>query len=358
MPLEIKHPKTLSQADDPDTTLARPSDWNAALNLLDTEDNLLWQIWKNNFKMLKPTEGSTGNVTLGFPTSYTDKAVQALQIEAGSNHLAARFSDTVNTKYTMLMNNALVTADVVLRKVVAGITTALATEAIDITASSFHTVKISCLGTSIKSFRGDMGTAKLTATDSAIASGFFGVNAVDVLSLGVLGILTLTKLVTATSPSLKPYKYFEMPVVGDGKENPYHVDLPKELFDDDINVNGINRLAVNSSCVIKTGSDGKPFNYIATVRVFDDSAIRQSGLRNLVTCVNAIKSGGAKELLKEDAVKLAKQIDDKLTDYDFIRILKPSAIEVDDLIKQRRNIYKIEEKEEDVLRFLADDKGW
>jgi len=203
------------------------------------------------------------------------------------------------------------TEDFYLRKIVNGVLTNLSTEAVDLSAKRVYLLKLSCNGTTISAYRDDMVTPKLTAIDTAIASGYFGVGG-DASIVEIPGTLATAKLVAPSSVPPEALAYFEVPVIGDGsEEEPFRPQMPQEIVD------GVNRLALSWSAVIKTGRDGKPTEYVAVVRILSQP-YRQPNLRPIADCIAELKEmRGVIELKREEALKRAKELDDVLTDEDL-----------------------------------------
>lgn len=195
-------------------------------------------------------------------------------------------------------------SDFKVRKIVAGVPTNIASEAIDLSAGDEHKMKSSINGTAIKGFRENMSVAKFSATDSAIATGYWGL----IMEEGVThfdSAALLTRMMPAASPVARPRYFAELPVIGDGTyQSPYApgfegLDLPK----------------VTWSAVIKTGRDGKPVDYRAIVRLFEGPLSDANSQAWLTACR---AKAGFKEFSGSEAISEAKRLDDMLLTKDFI----------------------------------------
>jgi len=139
--------------------------------LEDTEDVLLWMAAKSEAQIFYKEGPDT--VTICFPTTYTNKAVQCYASFRAESNCMARVS-TAEDYYRRRLYEPLTTADFELSKSVAGVITVLAYEAVDL-ALSWYEVKLSCDGAEITGFRVDMATPKISVTDTAHATGYFGI---------------------------------------------------------------------------------------------------------------------------------------------------------------------------------------
>jgi hypothetical protein len=134
----------------------------------------------------------------------------------------------VNTEYITNIYTPASTADFALRKMVAGTLSTLGTEAVDLSGITYLQ-KISCSGSTIKAFRVDMTTPKITVTDTSIASGLFGTGDLPntVGSEPVAGTLRAPASVVPQAQII-----VELPVEGNGKfDDPYRPSLSKSLVE-------------------------------------------------------------------------------------------------------------------------------
>lgn len=302
------------------------------------EVSILWMIMKNE-ALFVDDKILTKN-------AYTDRAVYcrgAAQpgVSVGVAVCLARNSldginNTTETTYFNNIGPAATNSDHTVYKIVNGTTTLLGTEAVDLVAGGHYPLKLSCSGTTIKGYRGDFSShdvdaiAKLTVTDSAISSGKYGVDNLYRMYINATGAnaylaaLGFTaKLMPAGSPSRVPVSYHEVDIIGSGtKQDPFRADVKHGL---------------DYSAVIKTGSDGKPTNYTAIVRVFNGDLQE-------------------KRIEKDAAIKRAKQLDDLLQDWDFITHKDASALK--DCQAFRRSNMKVEQSDVEIAHILTDAKGW
>jgi len=248
--------------------------------------------------------------------SYTDKAIQSY-ISVGFTDpnypLWGRVTDR-NNAYFNIVAVAYGTEDHLLAKMVAGSLTYLAVESVDIGYRDIRSMKLSCSGTTIKSYRADLATPKLTATDTSFSSGYFGVgcNSQDYRRFLSTECFVYAKVVSASSPSPRSIAYFETPITGDGShEEPFRAIMPKLIK------NGVNLLALTHSSLIKSLPSGKPKEYRAIVRILEQPE-RASELKGIPECLDALRAlRGVRELSLDEAKREAKLLDDKLTDEDL-----------------------------------------
>jgi len=104
--------------------------------------------------------------------SFADKAIESIQIEDNHITCAGRRS-AIDTMYMAYINTANSTADFILRKIVSGSGANIASESVDLSHPRYR-IKLSISGSTLKGFREDMTTAKISATDTDIASGLWG----------------------------------------------------------------------------------------------------------------------------------------------------------------------------------------
>jgi len=285
--------------------------------------------------------------------AFADKAIEA-RFSLYYLYMFGRFIDPDNS-YHVEHNCGYTTSDHYMWKTLAGTETGLAYEAVDLTAAYTYYYRFSCLGTALKSFRDDFVTPRLSVTDTDIASGKWGYKLRGDWTRG--GKLFETYLRAPASPAPRVLKFFEAPVVGKGTmEDPFRVKMPQELADHPT-LGKINRLALSHSSLIKCGRDGKPKEYVAVVRVFEQPD-RQAHLKPIAEAIDALKAmRGVRELSREDAIRRAKQLDDLLTDWDFGPV-KPTGTKVREYRDWRRSAFKVETEERDAKEFLKGEKGW
>jgi len=127
-------------------------------------------IGKATYARIFGVAGRTG----GFVTvdSFTDKALKTM-IPEDCRSPMSRWQDENNAYYTYMENGGS-TADHQIRKYEGGSETSLGTEAVDLRDDDVYLVIHSVSGSTIKSFREDLTTPKITVTDTTFASGRFG----------------------------------------------------------------------------------------------------------------------------------------------------------------------------------------
>jgi len=221
----------------------------------------------------------------------------------------------IQDHYGILQYSPATTADFILQKQVAGAFTDLGYEAVDLGSNEGFLVKIACKGTTISAYRDDMVTPKISVTDTSFAKGRFGITWAR---LGTIEIEPATVyLRKALSPSPRVLGYFEVPIIGEGTiENPFHPKMPEEIIDHP-EFGKVNRSALSWGTLIKSDrKTGKPKEYIAIVRILEQP-IRQEHLYDIPKCISALEAmSGVTRLKREEAIKRALKLDDKLTEKD------------------------------------------
>jgi hypothetical protein len=308
--------------------------------------------------------------------SFADLAIGAVAGSSGAAAGVGHGRTSYNNAYynDVVPNNT--AADHRLFKLVSGTWTTLATEAVDLATYVTYLLKLSCLGSTMKSYRTDMATAKLSATDTSLASGRFGVEGgrPDAGSAVMFG-----KLVAPGSPSPKVLSFYEVPIVGSGTlEDPFRAQLPELLevpasaeLDAyppmlkraiQANVGGrVNRLALSHSALIPTDpTTGKPLYSTCIVRVFEQPD-RQPHLWKIAEVLARLETQTAipvKKLDVDQAIRRAKEMDPKLSDFDFYAMPSPSDDEIRKYIEWRKATFGVETRYEDAKHYLESDKGW
>ena len=297
-------------------------------------------------------------------SSYADKAVEKYCL-GDYDHLILRcvkgagVLDGVNMSiafavvddaYFSYMNDTEAASDFQIRKVIAGTVTSLASEAVDLVGTTMYWTLFSVLGSTLKGFRADKVTAKLSVSDTSLTLG----------SAGVYRFFRPLYLRAAASPSPKPVGFFEVPIVGDGSSgNPFRAGMPEEIVTDAV-LGKRNLLSVSHSSLIPCDlATGKPVHGSALVRVFEQPD-RSAGLRGLPTCLGAIRGlAGVRKLTRGEAVARARVMDSKLHMCDLVpqpltpRLLKEYTAWREALGVKRELI-------DDGLmeRHIQEDKGW
>ncbi|MEM2313129.1 MAG: hypothetical protein QXP83_07890 [Candidatus Nezhaarchaeales archaeon] len=328
---------------------------------------------------------------------YADAAVVLVGTGCGVYMASVARLVDINNHYHQWLYSGFSGADNQVLKTVAGTRTLLASEAVDIDPFSC-VIKTSCAGSTLTGYRWrpttpidlaslPAATGSVSATDTSLTSGRFG--------LDVRGSArSAAAYMLSSSPSPPPVAYFEAPVVGSGTlEDPFRVQMPEEMAwewslnpaakkkYDLLKLKGFmdeeiatlfpevlscrtNRLALTHSSLIKTDkATGKPVDYVAVVRVFDQPD-RQAHLRPILGGLTALRGMvGVRELTRDEAIVRAKQIDPDLTDVDLVRISPTDPnfkIILKDYIRHREGLGVKRELIDDKLmeRYLTETKGW
>lgn len=353
------------------------------------EGNLLWTLLVG--RALSLFHAVTRAAYILVPVEKADWTIETIGSEQGGFHipyrggLYARFRDMSNN-YAAGFDTPATAGDFYALRVVAGTATRLGTEAVDLSASMLYHVKVETIGTTIRVYRDDMATPKITATDTSIARGYFGLAFYPYYNFGYATIhflleLTHCKLYPPSSPAPKPIAYFQVPIVGSGAPyDPFRPTMPEELAplpEELVPIEGrellrtvasverlrelglaTNRAALTHSSLIPTDTSGRPKEYIAIVKVFDQP-YRQPHLRPIPDAIAALSSmPGVRRLTREEAIKLALKMDDKLTIYDLEAFPKPTKSQVREYVEWRRSTFKTEMSEEGAEEYLKSEKGW
>jgi len=243
--------------------------------------------------------------------SFTDKAIETYSCQ---DLLMTAGRRSANDYYVQRKATYKTTADHEIKKRFAGTWSVIAAEAVDLDARIWYWWKLSCSGTTIAGYRDDLVTPKISVIDTDIPSGQFGIGGRGDKSGWFY--VSVTFLRAPSSPSPRTIGYFEVPIVGSGTiDDPFRAQLPEEL-ERHPRWGPINRLALSHASLIRVGRDGKPIEYVTVVRIFDQPD-RQGHLRPIDRCLDALREMGAKELTREEAIRRAKELDDKLTDKDL-----------------------------------------
>ena len=157
--------------------------------------------------------GYTEGMVVSCSDSFTDKAVERLMRDGSS--VMGRHQDQSNF-YNASLSSGRTTADFFLYKESSGSGSYLASEAVDIVSQSCHLVKLSISGSTLKGFRNDMTTAKISATDTDLSSGEFGLH----YGVGSENLQDLYAFLRAPSSLLPSAKIIiELDVAGSGDDN-------------------------------------------------------------------------------------------------------------------------------------------
>jgi hypothetical protein len=158
--------------------------------------------------------------------SFTDKSIRWNCISA-RNMVLARSVDASND-YEQFHDTAKTTGDHFIARIVGGTWTALASEAVDLSVNETYLFIFSISGSTLKGFRDDLATPKITVTDTNIASGRWGIGAFDVDTYATSGLASLLNIPATTLPPA--LAVLEVEVEGGGGE-PYRPLLNKNLVE-------------------------------------------------------------------------------------------------------------------------------
>jgi hypothetical protein len=339
------------------------------------------------------TDGAS-RIIICYPDNYADLSIK--QIGGFGRYYPrspwGRASD-INNGYFLNISTGSTTADFELHKIVAGTDTVLGTEAVDLISNYYYTLKLRCSGSTIEGYRTDMTTPKISVADTSFSSGYWGSEQDD-----LYGTITprahqfLTTIIASpTLPPPQPLAYFEVPIIGDGSiENPFRPAMPLETFEfetpnkklyNSLKAKGFtdeeifkffgltrdfigNRLAMSYNALIPTDrKTGKPIHGTAIVRIFPQPD-RNPNLHPISKCVQTLKSmSGVRELKREEAIRLALKMDDKLHIHDLIPCTKHELGEkcYKEYVKWRESVIGEEPKfAETELRkqYVKEFKGW
>jgi len=271
------------------------------------EDNLIWEMIRGAAVMHIENDHTRSNIL--FPTSYLNKAVEAWVCEWG--WVIGRGQDAKNW-YSALTYYPATTADFLLQKMIAGTVTTIASESVDITGNTYWKIKLEIKDSTLKAYREDMTTPKLTATDTDIVTeGKWGVGGFGAYESYFLRFTTVYSCVLRepASPSPKTLRYYEVPIIGDGSfDNPFRPQLPEEIVDHPT-FGKVNRLAISWGAIIPTDrKTGKPIEYVGLIDIFEQP-VRQDHLRSIPECLEALEAiSGVKRLRKDTFERRKKRL--------------------------------------------------
>jgi hypothetical protein len=159
---------------------------------------------------------------------FTDKAVES-PLRDGSSIFGREALDTRNA-YRAAISLGRSTADYYLQRMVGGTPTDLGSEAVDL-SDIFYPCKFSLSGSTLKGYRVDMVTPKITVTDTSLASGYFGTGHYDLAARPVLAMVGAI-LRAPSSPAPPAILILEIEVEGSGApEDPYRPLFSKNLVE-------------------------------------------------------------------------------------------------------------------------------
>jgi len=269
------------------------------------EDNLLWEIIRG--QAVYHVDNNIRRVAICFPTSYLNKGIEGFALETG--WVVGR-SQGAGNYYRANLARPAVTLDFKLSKVVADVITILAEEAVDIGLGTWWKIKLEITNTTLKGYREDMTTPKITATDTAFTTeGKWGVGDDGVYTERYSALISFAtcKLVEPASPTPKVLHYYEVPIIGKGTFNdPLHPKLPEEIVDHPT-FGKVNRLAISWGGIIPTDRrTGKPKEYVGLIQVFEQTD-RQDHLRPIRTCLSALETISDVRRLRKDVFERRKR---------------------------------------------------
>jgi len=157
---------------------------------------------------------------------FTDRAIEGWN-EDCSGVLAGRWNDVKNMYYEHI-DAARSSRDFYIAKVVDGSMTVLGYEAVDLQSGVYYRHKFSISGSTLKGFRTDMTSPKITVTDTTFASGRFGHGG----DAGSFTVYSATKLLPPESALPGAVAIMEVEYEGSGTEHdPIRPVLKHELVD-------------------------------------------------------------------------------------------------------------------------------
>ena len=169
------------------------------------------------------TANGVHGLFIGTSDSFTDKAFEAVINVGGSagtdTYMKVCVGGRVTThkiynSYLAGIATGLTTADFGIEKWVGRTRTTLGSEAVDIDVGTDMRIKISISGSTIKGFRVDMTTPKVTVTDTSLASGSFGGSATTSFdNEPQTGSILLGLLLAPSSPGVRAQAILEVDVL-------------------------------------------------------------------------------------------------------------------------------------------------
>jgi len=171
---------------------------------------------------------------------FTDKAVEGYCYEFAG--LFARQGANNNDAYFLGYNSTFTTADFRLLKVVAGSSTCVASEAVDLPANRSYHIWFQAVGSAISGSRDGGTTFSISATDTDLPSGGYGAGGTW---NGPFRFFGLAYYLRAPKSSLQSAKaIMEAEIIGSGKEDdPYRPNLA-QLLDTHPDYGNIDKYAV------------------------------------------------------------------------------------------------------------------
>ena len=161
---------------------------------------------------------------------FTDKAVEGVCFELATL-FARQGANNANT-YKLGYNSADPTMDFEMFKAVNGTATRIGYEAIDLPANRSYLMRFSVSGSTLKGFRDDLTTPKISVTDTTFASGGFGAGGAWNQPFRAFAFAYILKAPTSSIPSSQAV--VEYPVIGKGtSDDPIRPNMPEELVEID-----------------------------------------------------------------------------------------------------------------------------
>jgi len=156
---------------------------------------------------------------------FADKAIEGWGTD-DVGLLVGRQVDEVNF-YCAQLVSAASTADYRIVKIENDTATILGEESVDLGSGCCYPIKFSCSGSTLKAYRVDMTTAKISVTDTTFASGVWGPRTI---AEGRPSIGFPIYLRAPSSPAPKPKTVIETEIIGSGtEEDPFRPNLKQEL---------------------------------------------------------------------------------------------------------------------------------
>jgi len=160
--------------------------------------------------------------------SFTDKAIEGV-ISDRAMILSLRGDAEWRNRYTLIVDASRSTKDLYIQRVVNTTTTDLGSEAVDLPSSSSHLCKFSVRGSTLKGYRADLTTPKITVTDTTFSSGYVLVGT----GWARLTAFTLAYFLRApSSPSAQALAILEVETIGSGSStDPFRPNMISDLVE-------------------------------------------------------------------------------------------------------------------------------
>ncbi|GEM_PF-3847907 len=291
---------------------------------------------------------ATNNIARLTSGNFADLALKC-RLYADDDYIFGRHQDH-NNWYGVWMEADASSSDHRIRKCVGGSISDLATESVDL-SKAWYWVKFEVVGSTLNSYRASSPTSDvpdtptLTATDTDISTGRWGVRHFGHGAYGLTGLFFFFEAPSSNAP--KPLALYEVEVIGEGtEEDPFRPKMPEEIVtiekkeildpirykklkkalsgvftEEQINAlaealgfirtkETINKLAATWSAVIPTPK-GELADSVCIVRIFDVKSTK---------VVDKLREMGAKKISDhKEAIKKAMKLDDRFHIADFIQ---------------------------------------